>query len=87
MHSRRVLVGGACTGCIGPIHNRACFVCNSEFTETVEMCQWSVFVDVCRTEQNKRQPTDCMRKVNTLLANCNLDHSLIRKNIIYMDGF
>ena len=37
---------GACTSCFERLHNMTCFACNSEFSETVEIRQRSVFIDV-----------------------------------------
>ena len=47
--------------------------CNTEFSETVEIRHRSIFIDISLKEHSIRQKKmmDDIRKVSTLLANCN----------------
>ena len=48
-----------------------CFPCDDDFTETIELDQWSAYTDVSQIEHimMRIKTTDNMRTVNTLLAN------------------
>ena len=56
----QVGVVGACMRYIESIDNRSCFLRNIDFTESVEMCQHSIYTDVSQTGHDKMQmkPTD-----------------------------
>ena len=51
----QVRVVGACMKYIESIDNRSCFLRNIDFTESVEMCQRSIYTDVSQTEHDKMQ--------------------------------
>ena len=52
-----------------------CFFLYNDFTESVELGQQSVDIDVSQTKHNvmRIKTTDYMRTVDSLLANCNLN--------------
>ena len=65
----------ACTEYIEPTDNRTCFFRYSDFTETIELGQRSVYIDVCQIKHSmmRIQTADYMRTVNSLLADCSLN--------------
>ena len=60
-------------GNIELIDNRACFFRKDGFTEAVELCQRSVYIDVSQTKHNlvQMKTMEYIREVKTLLAYCN----------------
>ena len=52
---------------IEPTNNRTCFLRINDFTESVELGQWSVYIDVSLIEVNmmRMKTADYMQTVNT----------------------